>query len=369
MHRRPRVATGSPVLAFLISGLLALQLLAKQRSNFIEGDRASLRGPSCCSRIVLKAVRVADRSTALRLLGLDGERGSEEIKRAFRRKVRRLHPDKKGGSDDDFRQVLEAYALLTGKVDSSSSLGSTNEAPWAQWRGTSPPREESKWKWSQEYGFRDSDLEDVWDDIGYNPYTGEYHAPKQKVDSEESATPWSADQEEEAACWTTHPENKQAAAPRYTSWTERQEARCVQKKRAQPMASAAATAEGIEDVRWQILGHSVFTMACAVYAVGLVGSLELPPADSAGRSESEPLRTYQQIYSTGATLAARSDVGRVQFAAYSADSLPASLKGEAYRPEDGLRDDIRQRINSGAYSDDREIFLAVEQMVHEKLRG
>lgn len=49
---------------------------------------------------------------------LDVERGAseEEIKRAFRKKAHRYHPDKKGGDEAKFKEANEAYQVLSDKT-------------------------------------------------------------------------------------------------------------------------------------------------------------------------------------------------------------------------------------------------------------
>lgn len=53
------------------------------------------------------------RAEAYRRLGLEEDADEREVKRAYRRKVKEVHPDR-GGDEDEFRKVLEAYETLTG---------------------------------------------------------------------------------------------------------------------------------------------------------------------------------------------------------------------------------------------------------------
>lgn len=58
-----------------------------------------------------------DKSTALRLLGLAEHKGYvtvEMIKKAFRTKSKEVHPDK-GGTQEEFIQMKEAYHFITRK--------------------------------------------------------------------------------------------------------------------------------------------------------------------------------------------------------------------------------------------------------------
>ncbi len=50
-----------------------------------------------------------------RLLGLDPDATSEQVRAAFREKVREKHPDTGAGGDDghDVREVIEAYRVLS----------------------------------------------------------------------------------------------------------------------------------------------------------------------------------------------------------------------------------------------------------------
>mmetsp|Transcript_44238 Transcript_44238/g.103278 ORF Transcript_44238/g.103278 Transcript_44238/m.103278 type:complete len:317 (-) Transcript_44238:236-1186(-) len=126
-----------------------------------------------------------ENAEALRALGLDPSLSPDaaQIKRAFRKMVARLHPDLQGGDADsqEFRDVLNAYAVLTGrrrvsKASSPSRPGTvwTRPAPdFAAQREAEFSRPEN-WRWNQGGGYNPSDLNEVWDEIGYNPYTGEY---------------------------------------------------------------------------------------------------------------------------------------------------------------------------------------------------
>jgi hypothetical protein len=51
---------------------------------------------------------------ARRLLDVDGAVGPDELRAAFRRALRRTHPDLHGGDGEAARQVLAAYELLAG---------------------------------------------------------------------------------------------------------------------------------------------------------------------------------------------------------------------------------------------------------------
>ncbi len=47
------------------------------------------------------------------ILGLDRKAGKEEIKQAFRKLAHKYHPDKQGGSEERFKELSEAYSVLS----------------------------------------------------------------------------------------------------------------------------------------------------------------------------------------------------------------------------------------------------------------
>jgi hypothetical protein len=53
---------------------------------------------------------------ALEVLGLPGPAGPDEVKQAYRRLARELHPDA-GGDAEEFRRVQEAYQAISGGTD------------------------------------------------------------------------------------------------------------------------------------------------------------------------------------------------------------------------------------------------------------
>ncbi|CAK9006594.1 unnamed protein product [Durusdinium trenchii] len=135
---------------------------------------------------------------ALEVLGLDpsDSPSSAEVKKAFRRKVARLHPDLKGGdSGPEFLEVLDAYAVLTGRqrVSTPAPNGLSGFDIQRTSKGKTDTEREAEfqrpgnWRWDQNTGYNPRDLNEVWDEIGYNPYTGEYREPPPKAEVEE---PW-----------------------------------------------------------------------------------------------------------------------------------------------------------------------------------
>ncbi|KAB1198606.1 MULTISPECIES: J domain-containing protein [Haloferax] len=53
------------------------------------------------------------RSEALRTLGLDADASSEDVKRAYRERVKETHPDSKTGDEEAFKRVSRAYERLS----------------------------------------------------------------------------------------------------------------------------------------------------------------------------------------------------------------------------------------------------------------
>lgn len=49
---------------------------------------------------------------AYRVLGLDPDADSEAVRRAYRRKVKSVHPDRESGDEEAFKRVKEAYEVL-----------------------------------------------------------------------------------------------------------------------------------------------------------------------------------------------------------------------------------------------------------------
>ncbi|MEK9176854.1 MAG: DnaJ domain-containing protein, partial [Patescibacteria group bacterium] len=47
------------------------------------------------------------------ILGIDRKASSEDIKKAFRKRAHQYHPDKKGGNEAKFKELSEAYAVLS----------------------------------------------------------------------------------------------------------------------------------------------------------------------------------------------------------------------------------------------------------------
>eukprot|EP00930_Biecheleria_cincta_P034854 TRINITY_DN24023_c2_g2_i2.p1 TRINITY_DN24023_c2_g2~~TRINITY_DN24023_c2_g2_i2.p1 ORF type:complete len:381 (+),score=45.09 TRINITY_DN24023_c2_g2_i2:119-1261(+) len=276
---------------------LGLSLWPTVRS-FFRADR--LYTPQCFCGIWTGKCRIRLRTLlaaivqddeALRTLGLRGPGSPDEIKRAFRQKVVEMHPDRQqGGSselkDQRFREVLEAYARLTGKAPPLSRERKVGEQPRTpaqsaagaeQWYG----KDASRARWSQETGYNPSDLESIWDEIGYNPYTGEYHEPKassadwqQEVDWQPASAPSPASTSSSRAAESA----AKVPRPRTTSRTTR------------PSLAKDDVDDEI-DVRLQILTYLTLVIACLI--VALVPSL-LSGQDTQNRLRSPPPTAIQR---------------------------------------------------------------------------
>src|SRR5205809_4931659 len=49
------------------------------------------------------------------ILGVERSASEDDIKKAFRKLAQKYHPDKKGGDEAKFKEVSEAYAVLSDK--------------------------------------------------------------------------------------------------------------------------------------------------------------------------------------------------------------------------------------------------------------
>ena len=63
------------------------------------------------------------------ILGVDKNASQEEIKKVFRQKAHKLHPDKEGGDEAKFKEMNEAYQVLGDpkKRQQYDQFGSTFE--------------------------------------------------------------------------------------------------------------------------------------------------------------------------------------------------------------------------------------------------
>lgn len=63
------------------------------------------------------------------VLGVNSDASEIEIKRAYRKLCKIYHPDKKGGSSDEFRKISEAYELLTSPSNDKRSIAARRAEP------------------------------------------------------------------------------------------------------------------------------------------------------------------------------------------------------------------------------------------------
>ncbi|WP_128476426.1 J domain-containing protein [Halorussus pelagicus] len=52
---------------------------------------------------------------AYRVLGLDADADSDEVRRAYRQRVKSVHPDRESGDEEEFKRVTEAYEVLNDR--------------------------------------------------------------------------------------------------------------------------------------------------------------------------------------------------------------------------------------------------------------
>mmetsp|Transcript_96580 Transcript_96580/g.174382 ORF Transcript_96580/g.174382 Transcript_96580/m.174382 type:complete len:475 (-) Transcript_96580:667-2091(-) len=174
-HRGPRTLRAVDLL-MLISALIFLG-----SRGFCSGHPASWKSRLRVSLTGAKAV--TDRYSALQTLGLQGSTGKlepKEIKKAFRVAALKYHPDRPGGDAGRFQDVKTAYELLTNPSNLRGSAGPRGRSvyqpypEWARRRTLDDEIDESEewgneeWRWDARPDLED--MEDVWSDVGYNPY-------------------------------------------------------------------------------------------------------------------------------------------------------------------------------------------------------
>ncbi|OFK24642.1 DnaJ domain-containing protein [Olsenella sp. HMSC062G07] len=71
------------------------------------------------------------------ILGVEKDASSDEIRRAFQQKARKLHPDvnKDPGAEERFKEVSEAYAVLSDDSKRSRYDAMRSGSPFAPWEG------------------------------------------------------------------------------------------------------------------------------------------------------------------------------------------------------------------------------------------
>lgn len=171
--------------------LVVLAVLGRPWPAWLSVAQRTARLQRMYRRAETVSIPRSEKLRALQVLGLDATNPAmAEVKKAFRRKVARLHPDLKGGSESaEFRAVLDAYALLTGRRASTSAESADPFTGFDLTRSTRGKTEAEReaefqrpgnWRWDQNAGYNPGDLEEVWAEIGYNPYTGEYREPPER---------------------------------------------------------------------------------------------------------------------------------------------------------------------------------------------
>lgn len=89
---------------------------------------------------------VLTEANCYRMLGLDSAAPLDEVRRAYRRLARMLHPDRHQGDQERFKEITAAYNVLTGRQPAARSEAPrpapraqaeepvNHEAAWAAWR-------------------------------------------------------------------------------------------------------------------------------------------------------------------------------------------------------------------------------------------
>lgn len=135
---------------------------------------------------------IRDRGSALRTLGFDANTSPDrkQVKRAFRQAVLRSHPDLPGGDARRFLDVKAAYELLTGRAIATT----VQVRP----RGGPPDFVPGDPEYQDTGSLDPAEVEAVWREIGYNPYTGEALGPQdadlQEADAAEPSS-WATAEE------------------------------------------------------------------------------------------------------------------------------------------------------------------------------
>ena len=74
------------------------------------------------------------------ILGINKGASEEDVKKAFRRLAHKYHPDKKGGDEKKFKEINEAYSVLSDnkKREQYDKYGKVFEGAGPQWSGQGP---------------------------------------------------------------------------------------------------------------------------------------------------------------------------------------------------------------------------------------
>lgn len=103
---------------------------------------------------------------AMQLLGLPTDQSPKphELRQAFRQMVKRIHPDRPGGDASKLQDAKEAYDILSGKIRPTPR--GIVKAP------VPPPFQGVEHGWVPHNARPPQHAYEVWQEIGYNPYSG-----------------------------------------------------------------------------------------------------------------------------------------------------------------------------------------------------
>lgn len=91
---------------------------------------------------------------AMQVLGLQPNYTPEELEQGYRKAAMRAHPDREGGSTQEFQRVSEAYAALTGERNGPSeddmAAGMLREALNSSMQASHPLSSASSWLGARE---------------------------------------------------------------------------------------------------------------------------------------------------------------------------------------------------------------------------